>query len=202
MKLASKIDIKSKLTVLHDITHETCEFIAVMQTAFIYNTSKPLQENRSKVVEYGKKMDSVSAVIKEAALDDEAVKPYVTVPEHLSEVWKNLDKLCDLIDKKIREKVLFSDKAVNETIYLFQRLVEILRPTADIILARNTFLSKYIQESQANIAKMAVEYATLHENRLITGECLPVASSIYVSMLESIKSIAWHTKEIAVILGK
>jgi Na+/phosphate symporter len=202
MKLANKIDIKSKLTVLHDVTHETGEFIAVMQTAFIYNSLKPLQENRSKAVEYGKEMDRISAIIKEAALDDEGVKPYVPVPEHLSAVWKNLDRLCDLIDKKISEKVLFSDKALNETIYLFQRLVEILRPTADIILARNTFLSRYIQESQANIEKMAVEYATLHENRLITGECLPVASSIYVSMLEAIKSIAWHTKEIAVILGK
>jgi len=202
MKQATKIDIKSKLTVLHDTTHETCEFIAIMQTAFIYNSLKPLQENRPKAEGYWKEMDSLSTVIKEASLDDEAVKPYVPVPGHLSIIWKNLNKLCDLIDKKINEKVLFSDKAVNETIYLFQRLVEILRPTADIILARNTFLSKYIQESQANIEKMGDEYATLHENRLITGECLPVASSIYVNMLEAIKSIAWHTKEIAVILGK
>jgi hypothetical protein len=30
---------------------------------------------------------------------------------------------------------------------------------------------------------------------------MPVASSLYVSMLEAIKSIAWHAKEIAVKLS-
>ncbi len=202
MKLATKIDMIGKLTVLHDLTHETAEFISALQTAFIYNTSKPLQEYMTRAEEVRRETGPLSAVIKEAASDDEDVKPYVAVPEHLANIWENLDRLCNLVDKKIREKVLFSDKAVNETIYLLQRLVEILRPAADIILARNTFLSKYVQESQANIECMADEYATLHENRLITGECLPVASSIFVGMLGAIKSIAWHTKEIAVVLGK
>ena len=41
------------------------------------------------------------------------------------------------------------------------------------------------------------EYATLHEERLIEGLCLPVASSLYINMLDSIKNIAWHAKEIA-----
>jgi len=36
----------------------------------------------------------------------------------------------------------------------------------------------------------------LHEERLIRGECLPIASSLFIGMLEAIKSIAWHTKEI------
>lgn len=202
MKSATKIDVKSKLTILHDITHETCEFIAAMQTAFIYNTTKPLEEYRTKAEAVRKETGPLSAILKEAASDEAVVKPYVVVPEHLANIWNSLDKLSGLIDKKISDKVLFSDKAVNETIYLLQRLVEILRPAADIILARNTFLSKYVQESQASIESKADEYATLHENRLITGECLPVASSIYVGMLGAIKSIAWHTKEIATILGK
>ncbi|MBI5408689.1 MAG: hypothetical protein HZA14_04925 [Nitrospirae bacterium] len=201
MKSATKIDIKSKLTELYEITNETVEVISTLQTAFIYNTSKHLQEYRSKAEAVEKEIRPLSAIIKEAASGEEGMKPYVAVAEHLAKVWRNLGKLYELIDKKISEKVLFSDKAVNETIYLLQRLVEILRPTADLILARNTFLSKYIQESRVNIENMADEYATLHENRLITGECLPLASSVYVGMLGAIKGIAWHTKEIAVVLG-
>jgi len=202
MKTASKIDIKNKLANLYELTNDAGEFISTLQTAFIYNTSKPLQEYSSKAEAVEKEIGPLLAIIKEAALDDEGMKSYVTVPEHLAKAWKNLGILYDLIDKKIRDKVLFSDKAVNETIYLLQRLVEILKPTGDMILARNSFLGKYIQESQANIENMANDYATLHENRLITGECLPVASSIYVDMLGAIKSIAWHTKEISVTLGK
>ncbi len=202
MKSATKINIKSRLTELYELTNNTGEFISALQTAFMYHTSTPLQEYKSKLEAVEKETSALSAMMKEAVSDDQGMKPYVEVPEHLASVWKSLGTLFDLIDKKIREKVLFSDKAGNETIYLLQRLVEMLRPTGDMILARNTFLSKYIQESQANIENLADEYATLHENRLITGECLPVASSIYVNMLGAIKSIAWHTKEIAVALGK
>lgn len=202
MKSAAKIDTKKRLTELYEIMNDTGDFISSMQTAFIYNTSKPLQEYRTKAEEVREKTGPLSAIIKEAASDAEEMGPYIEVPEHLANVWKNLDSLCELIDKKIREKVLFSDRAVNESVYLLQRLVEILRPAADMILARNTFLGRYVLESQSDIEKMANEYATLHENRLITGECLPVASSIYVGMLSAIKSVAWHAKEIAAALGK
>lgn len=202
MKLAARIETKSRLTELYEITNDTGDFISALQTAFIYNTSKPLQEYRSKAEATLERIGPLSVMFSEAASDDEGLKPYAEVPEHIGNVWKNLDRLCELIDKKISEKVLFSDRAVNETVYLLQRLVEILRPAADMILARNTFLSRYVLESQSDIEKMADEYATLHENRLITGECLPVASSIYVGMLGAIKSIAWNAKEIATALGK
>lgn len=202
MKLAERIETKSRLTELYEMTHETGEFISALQTAFIYNTSKPLQEYRSEAEEVLEKTALLSAMFSEAASDDKSLKPYAQVPKHIGSVWKNLDRLCELIDTKIRDKVLFSDRAVNETVYLLQRLVEILRPAADMILARNTFLSRYVEESQSDIEKMADEYATLHENRLITGECLPVASSIYVGMLSAIKGVAWHTKEIATALSK
>jgi Na+/phosphate symporter len=61
-----------------------------------------------------------------------------------------------------------------------------------MVLARNKFLSKYIMTSQSDVEKMAAKFATLHETRLVRGECMPVASSLYISMLEAIKSIAWH----------
>ena len=116
-------------------------------------------------------------------------------------IVENLEKLSEIIDKKIRDNILFSDRAVKETVFLLQRLIEILSPTGDIILARNTFLSMYIEESQEGVGKMAREYATFHEERLIQGVCLPVSSSLYVNMLNAIKNIAWHAKEIAVKLA-
>jgi Na+/phosphate symporter len=202
MEFANKIDVKKKLTTFYEITSETGEVISDLRTAFMYNKSQPLQSFKSKIKEYEKEAGNLSIIIKEVASDNESMKPYVTVPDHLLKIWKAMDKLHDLIDKKIRSNILFSDKAVNETIYLLQRLIEILKPSADIILARNKFLSTYIQESQISLERNATAYATLHENRLITGECVPNASSIYVPMLEAIKNIAWHTKEIAVALGK
>jgi hypothetical protein len=59
----------------------------------------------------------------------------------------------------------------------------------------------YVRESQADVERMATEYATMHEERLIAGVCVPRSASIYVKMLEAIKNTAWHSKEIAVKLA-
>lgn len=202
MKTAAKTDIKQNLTTLYKITYNAGEFISDMLNAFIYNRSNLLEEYRSTAGIYVKDIRHISGVIKDAADNDEAVKPYVTVPENLLKIYENMEKLCTVIDKKINQNVLFPDMCVDESTYLLQRLIEILRPTADVILARNMFLKKYIQESQKSIERNATAYATMHEEILITGMRLPTASSIHISMLEAIKAIAWNAKEIALALAK
>jgi Na+/phosphate symporter len=194
-------DIKDILKGFHDMGNEAEDCITLLQTAFIYNTQGQLKDCIEKTEAMKKKEDDLTGAVTGIAAINPEVKPYVSVSTHLTKILGNIEKLSKLVDKKIMENLLFSDKAVYETIFLLQRLNEILGPTADMILAKNKFLSMYIRESQKSIEHMAAEYATLHENQLIGGECLPTASALYVSMLESIKSIAWHTKEIAVELA-
>ncbi len=201
MKVETIIDTKKKIISLYDVANNTGDFISLIQTAFIYNTSKPLQGCKAQAENSRKETDQLSTIITAYAMDDTDLKSYIPVPAHIIRVWKSLEKLSELTAKKIEGNILFSDKAADETIFLLQRLIEILRPTADMILARNTFLSKYIVYSQAGVEKMANEYATLHEDRLITGECMPESASIFVKMLEAIKDTAWNAKEIAVKLS-
>jgi len=201
MKVKTILDTKKKVISLHDMANDTGDFISLIQTAFIYNKSKFLQGCKAQAENSRKETDQISTIITAYSLDDPYLKPYKPVPAHIINIWKSLEKLSELTAKKIEGHILFSDKAADETIFLLQRLIEIMRPTADIILARNTFLSKYIVYSQTGVEKMAKEYATLHEDRLITGECMPEAASIFVKMLEAIKDIAWNAKEIAVKLA-
>ncbi len=201
MKVETIIDTKKKVISLYDVANDTGDFISLIQTAFIYNKSKLLQGCKAQAENSRKETDQLSTIITAYALDDPDLKPYKPLPAHIIGIWKSLEKLSELTAKKIEGNILFSDKAADETIFLLQRLIEILRPTADMILARNTFLSKYIVYSHAGVEKMAKEYATLHEDRLIAGECMPEAASIFVKMMEAIKDIAWNAKEIAVKLA-
>jgi hypothetical protein len=174
------------------------ECILLLQNAFIYHNAKLLKECKVKIASVKKSGASLTGDMEQAVRDNPDMKPYAPIPAHLSRIGNAIEKLSECIDKKISENILFSDKAVKETIFLLQRLTEILTPTADIVLARNTFLIMYVEESQVGVGKMAIEYATLHEERLIKGVCLPVASSLYITMLDAIKSIAWNAKEIAI----
>jgi Na+/phosphate symporter len=54
-----------------------------------------------------------------------------------------------------------------------------------------------VRESAAEISRSASEFATMHEERLIEGLCMPKASPLFLDILDAIKGIAWHAKEIA-----
>ncbi len=198
----AKQGFRDELVILYDMITNAVECIFILQNAYIYHNAKFINECKIKIAAMKKSGASLTGDMEQTVRDNPDMKPYAPIPTHLSLIVHHIEKLSECIDKKNRESILFSDKAVKETIFLLQRLNEILTPTADIVLARNTFLSMYVEESQVGVGKMAAEYATLHEERLIKGVCVPVASSLYITMLDAIKSIAWHTKEIAIGLAR
>ncbi len=53
-----------------------------------------------------------------------------------------------------------------------------------------------ICSSVKELCERADEYAIFHEDRLISGVCTPENATIYLDILDSFKSIAWHVGEI------
>jgi len=192
-----KEDIKGALVVLHDLAEKAENCILSLQTAFLYNKTTPLKECREVIENIKREGVELTKKLTDIVSDNPSIRCYVPVPGFFLVIGENLEKLADFLEEKIRGNILFSDKAQKETMFLLQRLSEVLWTTSSLILARNTFLGMYIEETISNLEKMADQYATFHEERLIEGLCLPQASSIYVNMLGAIKSIAWHIKEIA-----
>lgn len=189
------------LQTMHKLGNDAEGCISLLQTAFIYNSSKNLHDCRMKI-------DAIKCTglqliddVTELAREDHALKPYVAVPVHLMGIGEGIEKLSEQIDRKINECLLFSDKAITEITFLLQRLLDILRPMSDILISKNEIQRRYIQESEAGVEKRAIEFATMHEERLIEGLCLAVSASVFINMLDAIKNIAWHVKEIAVKLA-
>ncbi len=189
---------KELLKALYEIGSLAENCMLHLQTAFIYNSVSPLNNCYESIEIIKNKEPELTKRLTELARTDQSLKPYISVPVHYLRISENMEKLSELINKKIKEDILFSDKAVMEITFLFERLMDMLKPVSDLILAKNIILSKYVQESESGVVKNANEYATLHEERLIEGLCLPFASAIYINMLDAIKNIAWHAKEIAV----
>ena len=188
---------KDTLMALHNKVKEAEECLCLLQTSFIYYSSPHLLECRRRVTDLIDSMPAVAKKVIDLAEEDPNLKPYIPVPDHILIIGENIGRLCGKMERKIREDILFSHKAMEETTFLFQRLIDLLRPTAELILARNEILANYVEESEEDVSKRATEYATFHEDRLIEGVCQPVAAPIYLGMLDSIKSIAWHARQIA-----
>lgn len=121
---------------------------------------------------------------------------YLSISGHLERMAEHIERMCNSIRIKNRERIFFSDKATDEVNFLFEKLQDILENTADMVLARNRIIAGYVREAELSIEKSAVDFVLLHEERLSEGICLPKASALYLELLDAFKAIAWHSKEL------
>jgi Na+/phosphate symporter len=69
----------------------------------------------------------------------------------------------------------------------------------DYCMTKNPILKEQIKVDMENIRKLIDDFEIIHQNRLITGVCMPQASYLYIDMTDSLKRIA---KELAVFADK
>ena len=120
---------------------------------------------------------------------------------HLQIIAQNLSALADPIQKKIKEGVLFSDKAVSQTNYLFDTQTGLLRSLLDIVKTNNEFLKRYTETEARNLIQACINFATEHETRLIEGLCLPQAAPLFLAILERMRVMGQQEMEIVPLLA-
>jgi Na+/phosphate symporter len=126
----------------------------------------------------------------------------LSVLHHLEIIGESLEGLTEPIRRKIQEAVLFSDKAVTQSNYLFDQHAGMIRSLLDIIKTDNDFLKKYVLEEGGKLVQASLDYATEHEDRMIEGLCLPQAAPIFLSLLDTMRTIGQHEMDIAQLLAK
>ena len=119
---------------------------------------------------------------------------------HLQTISQNLGGLGDPIQKKIKDGVLFSNKAVAQTNYLFDTQAGLLRSVLDILKTNNEFLKRYTETEARNLIQACSNFATEHETRLIEGLCLPQAAPLFLAILDSMRAMGQQEMEIVQIL--
>ncbi len=182
---------------LHTMSRSAEDCLYLLQNAFIYNSLKSLDECVAKAKEIHEHEKVFTKELIEEVQTDPDIRAYVSVPGHIERIGDYTEDIIGCIRTKISEGILFTDKAVSEVNFLVERLQEVLKNTSDIILARNRIIREYIKESAAEIGRSANEFATSHEERLVEGLCTPKASPLFLDIMDALKGIAWHAKEIA-----
>jgi len=188
---------KELVSKLHDMNRSLEDCVYLLQNAFLYSSSKSLDECEAKAKEIHEKEKVFTKEFIEEVKADPDVRVYVSVPGHIERMGDYIEDVIGCTRTKIKEGILFTDKAVSETAFLMERLQEVLKNTGDIILARNRIMREYVKESAAEISRSANEFSTMHEERLVEGLCMPKASPLFLHIMDALKGIAWHAKEMA-----
>jgi Na+/phosphate symporter len=182
---------------IHEMGVGTGDCLTCLQKKFISHSPEAAKSCRDKIAAIRAKAPEIVKAIEHSEREKSEKERIKDVSRHFLRICEHLEDLADTLHKKARENILFSDRGVTEVCYLFQTLGDILRATADLILVQNPILIRYVLESEAVVEKVTIEYATQHEERLIEGLCLPLASPIYLRILDTFKGIAREAKGIA-----
>lgn len=126
----------------------------------------------------------------------------IFIPLHLERVSDCLQLFSRAVRKKmLRDGVLFTARARHEILTLLDRALEILECVRDALRTGNRALVRHVLDESERYAQAASEYARFHEQRLIEGVCLPDASSVYLAMIDELKGVEWHTRQVALKLA-
>lgn len=120
----------------------------------------------------------------------------------LQVVGETLEGMSVPIARKIKEGVLFSDKAVAQANQLFDQEAGILRSILDVLKTDNDFLKRYVMEEGERLVRSCNDFATEHETRLIEGVCQPQAAPLFLIMLDRLRTAGQHARDIAQILSQ
>jgi Na+/phosphate symporter len=178
---------------------ETLPILTTIYKGFAGQKLNLLKESRSKFRAVWKnRLPAVEKLVEDKD-KNEVEKSFVGALPHLQRVALAIDNLIDKMEVKIETRTLFSQKALDEIKQFMVAVGAEFTDVKDYCMTKNPILKEQIRVDVEKIRKMIDEFEMIHQNRLITGVCMPQASYLYIDMTDSLKRMA---KELAVFADK
>jgi len=190
-----------------EIVNNLSKMIVAARSAFNRHSKPHVEEINNLKATVGQQIEALLKKVEAAAAAASGEKKAALLRLHsiLSRVQiiaENLAGLMEPVFKKIKDAVLFSEKAVGQTNYLFDLQSGILRSLLDVILTENDFLKKYLAGEARKVVQAANDFATEHEARLIEGLCMPQAAPIFLAILDRFRTMSQQEMELAEFMEK
>jgi Na+/phosphate symporter len=191
----SEQTIKDVKKEIYLIMHKALEMVELTEDGFTKNKLSSLDEADELAKEIHAKEDTLTAMLAKMSAANPDARALLTVPSHIEKIATSIKRITENSRSRIREGMLFSDRAILETGKLFTKAKDVLKKSGESAVtgSKNT-IATTLQEIDA-IERMANDFATAHEERLVTGECSPKSSSTYLCILYAFEDMGAHLKD-------
>jgi Na+/phosphate symporter len=184
-------DLKKEIYL---VMHKAQSMLELTEDAFLKNKLAPLDQAEELANEIHAKEDNLTAILAKMSSTNNEARSLLTVPAHIEKIATAIKRIGQHSRDRIKEGLLFSDKAINETGKLFTKAKDILKKSGEAsVTGSSATLETVLAESDA-LEHMANDFATAHEERLVTGECSPKSSSTYLCILYAFEDMGAHIK--------
>ncbi|HEU5394068.1 MAG TPA: hypothetical protein VFV36_04635, partial [Candidatus Methylomirabilis sp.] len=124
-------------------------------------------------------------------------EPLRFIPSHLERIGDALESVVRCLRTREDEAAEFTDRGVREVRELFDRAHGLLECARDLTRTGNQVLARHVELEAMRFQDVASGFAAAHEERLIEGVCLPRASSAYLAILDNLREVTRHCRQIA-----
>jgi phosphate:Na+ symporter len=187
--------IKDAKKEIYLIMHKALEMIELTEDGFTKSKLSALDRADELSREINTKEDTLTAILSKLASSSADARSVLTVPSHIEKIATSIKRITENSRSRIKEGMLFSDRAILETGKLFTKTKEVLKKASEAAVTGSKASIDHAVSESDTIERMANEYATAHEERLVTGECSPKSSSTYLCILYAFEDMAAHIKD-------
>lgn len=184
-------DMKKEIYLL---MHKTQEMLELTEDGFMKNKLASLDRADDLAREIHAKEDVLTATLAKMASTDNEARALLAVPSHIEKAATSIKRVNESSRVRIKEGMLFSDKAISETGKLFTKTRDALKKSSEAAITGSQSAFATAKTDTDAMERMSHEFATAHEDRLVTGECSPKASSTFLCILYAFEDMGGHIK--------
>jgi Na+/phosphate symporter len=124
------------------------------------------------------------------------------LPAALERVGDSVESLARCVATIHREGVPFSNQATTEVMDLFARAAALVERLGAAIRTGERAGLAAVREQGQQFQAVSDQAATGHQERLLRGDCVPRASSLFLAMLDYFREIERYTRRMSVDLER
>ncbi len=136
----------------------------------------------------------VLIALSEGRADEEktVVQAHLGMLNHLEMIGSCGKDFAERVVVKVKEGLLFSDKAFKEIKDLYFEVGSLLRNSILATRNKDTALAHKVIENGRAVERLIDSFGTEHEKRLISGVCAIKSSALFLDMLDAMRRISGH----------
>lgn len=128
------------------------------------------------------------------------VNNFFHIINDIERIGDHAENIAELGQIKVEEKMPFSDKAIEDVNYMFERVIDTARLAIKAYVDQDTELAKKVLQFEDEVDELEDTYRKKHIKRLNEGSCFPGSGVVYLDILSNLERIGDHSSNIAKIV--
>ncbi|MFH0764653.1 MAG: PhoU domain-containing protein [Candidatus Omnitrophota bacterium] len=175
------------------------EIIELTEKGFMENKAEFLTDAMAKESQINEAEKSLTKNMLELSARSKDKKGLAALQQNVEMLERMGDEVASLVERievKVAEKLLFSEKTVEEFNETYKAMKQSVAMMREFLRTKDPAQKARIIDNGFHVKDLVERYRKEHADRLIQGLCTPMGANMYFDMLDFTGNLARHASNI------